>query len=171
MRAFQCESDEAEQKKIIDKLPKLSILNLSSNKLDAIESNDKLSTCPQWSTLFSNRKRINWTDVGRLITILPQLKELHLSQNIFSNVEIDTVRCNKSITIVHKPNNSDRLCDNEFERMCRLKEIDLKRMEIESNERIRLLQLEKEERVEKFKLELDFKIQMAKLEQTKGNQF
>lgn len=59
----------------------------------------------------------------------------------------------------------------EFEKMCRLKEIDLKRMEIESNERIRLLQLEKEERMEKLKLELDFKIQMAKLEQTKANQF
>lgn len=59
----------------------------------------------------------------------------------------------------------------EFEKMCRLKEIDLKRMEIESNERIRLMQLEKEERVEKFKLELDFKLEMAKLEHTKVNQF
>lgn len=60
---------------------------------------------------------------------------------------------------------------NEFEKMCRLKEIDLKRMEIESNERIRLLQLEKDERMEKLKLELDFQVQMAKLQQTKVNQF
>lgn len=60
---------------------------------------------------------------------------------------------------------------HEFEKMCRLKEIDLKRMEIESSERVRLLQLEKEERMEKLKLELDFKIQMAKLAQTKANQF
>lgn len=58
----------------------------------------------------------------------------------------------------------------EFEKMCRLKEIDLKRMEIESNERIQRLQLEKEERMEKLKLELDFKIQMAKLDSTKVNQ-
>lgn len=58
----------------------------------------------------------------------------------------------------------------EFEKIARMKEIDLRRMEIESNERIRVLQLEKEERMEKLKLELDFKVQMAKLEPTKANQ-
>lgn len=52
---------------------------------------------------------------------------------------------------------------HEFDKMCRLKELDLKRAEIESNERLRLLEMEKSERMEKLKIELDFKIQLAQL--------
>lgn len=131
--AFQCDSEinEAKQKcselieldlaanhlsqwseisKIIDELPKLSILNLSNNKLGAIKSGDKLPTYPQLSTLILNRTRISWTDVGHLIEILPQLKELHLSANSFTRVEIDTVRCDNGIAIVQKHENLERLC-------------------------------------------------------------
>lgn len=132
-RAFQCESeiDEAKQKcielieldlaanqltqwseisKIIDNLPKLTILNLSNNKLGSIKSRDKLPTYPQLSTLILNQTRISWTDVGQLMKILPQLKELHLSGNSFTSVEIDTVRCDKEVTIVQKHHNLERLC-------------------------------------------------------------
>lgn len=54
----------------------------------------------------------------------------------------------------------------EFEKMCRLKELDMKKYKIESNEKLRILQLEKEERLEKLKLEYDFKVQMIKSKHT-----
>lgn len=54
----------------------------------------------------------------------------------------------------------------ELEKVCRLRELELKKYEIDSNEKVRILQLEKEERMERLKLELDFKVQMGKLRET-----
>lgn len=51
----------------------------------------------------------------------------------------------------------------EFEKVCRMKELDLKKYEIDSNTKLRIMQLEKEERMEKLKLELDYKVQIAKI--------
>lgn len=130
--AFQCESevDEVQRKcaelveldltanhlnqwpeifKIIDKLPKLSILNLSKNRLGAIEPIDKLPTYPRLSTIILNRTHISWTTVGRLIDVLPQLKELHLSANNFTGVGIDVVSREMGIKVVSKHGMLERL--------------------------------------------------------------
>lgn len=47
-----------------------------------------------------------------------------------------------------------------FEKECRLKEFELRKMEIEKDERIAKLQLEKEERIERLKMKLNFKLQL-----------
>lgn len=132
-RAFSCddEIDEAEHKcsalieldlganhltqwpevfKIMDKMPKLSILNLSGNKLSAIVPNDGLPKYTTLNTLVLNRTHISWTDIGKLLEIVPQLKELHLSANNFRGVAIDTIGCEKEMTIVTSHENLERLC-------------------------------------------------------------
>lgn len=97
--------------KIMDKMPKLSILNLSGNKLSAIVLVDRLPQYTTLNTLVLNRTHISWKDVGKLLEILPQLKELHLSANNFRGVAIDTVLgCEKELTIVASHGNLERLC-------------------------------------------------------------
>lgn len=95
--------------KIVDTLPKLSILNLSNNKLGAIGPIDKLPTYPKLSTIILNRTNISWTDVGHLIEVLPELKELHLVANNFASVGIDTVGDKNEITVVPAHENLERL--------------------------------------------------------------
>lgn len=53
----------------------------------------------------------------------------------------------------------------ELEKMCRLKELELKKYQIDSNEKLRIMEIEKDERIERLKLELDFKVQIAKLKE------
>lgn len=46
----------------------------------------------------------------------------------------------------------------EFEKECRRRDYELKRLEIDSKERIERLRIEKEERVERYKLDLEFNV-------------
>lgn len=131
-RAFQCDSEVADVKekcsqlieldleanhlkqwpeifKIIDKLPKLTVLNISNNQLGAIDPIGVLPMHEKLHTIILNRTNICWSDVGHLIKILPQLKELHLSANNYTCVTIDTMCDGQGMTIVPSYDNLEKL--------------------------------------------------------------
>lgn len=95
--------------KIIDRLPKLSILNLSVNSLGPMGPIDGLKAYPRLRTIILNQTKIAWSDVNQLIKIMPQLKELHLSLNDYTTVGIDTLNSDEGIQIVSKHENIERL--------------------------------------------------------------
>jgi hypothetical protein len=75
---------------LLDRLPTLRHLNLSGNrklsyKFDISPSNPHINL----SSLILNSCSANLATVGKLLEFLPGLEELHLSRNVYKNLDID----------------------------------------------------------------------------------
>ncbi|XP_052804256.1 tubulin-specific chaperone cofactor E-like protein [Mya arenaria] len=83
-------TDWCEVFKILDVIPSLQFLNLTSNSLThtSLPSNCREKTYPHIQTLALNKTGITWMEVAAVLPCFPSLSELHLSMNQFTHVDL-----------------------------------------------------------------------------------
>ena len=93
--------------RLLDQLPKLEFLNLSMNKItfqpDYHQQQEQQQQYHQLKTLVWNFGDLTWKHIEYLVSLFPNLKELHARDNEIES--IDTTPLWKNITYLNLANN------------------------------------------------------------------
>ncbi|XP_014666607.1 PREDICTED: tubulin-specific chaperone cofactor E-like protein [Priapulus caudatus] len=72
-------TDISEVMKVVTEMPRLTFLNMSTNDLGDFSCTDNLPVMPKIRYLALNKTRAPWKHIQKLLDLMPNLKELHLS--------------------------------------------------------------------------------------------
>ncbi|XP_071175636.1 tubulin-specific chaperone cofactor E-like protein isoform X2 [Mytilus edulis] len=83
-----CIKDWSQIIEIIERLPKLRFLNLTSNPIENRASWECDKQFPNISNLILNDTNVSWECLMKLLHVFPRVEELHLSLNGYSSVDL-----------------------------------------------------------------------------------
>ncbi|XP_076110268.1 tubulin-specific chaperone cofactor E-like protein isoform X1 [Mytilus galloprovincialis] len=83
-----CIKDWSQIIEVIERLPKLRFLNLTSNPIENRLSWECDKQFPNISNLILNDTNVSWECLMKLLHVFPRVEELHLSLNGYSSVEL-----------------------------------------------------------------------------------